>query len=76
MANMFHEIFINIASNLYVRSDQFETNTSKLEAFTSSMLDNHITKFNIPAMKEETLKMTEILLHGKARGPDDNSVQY
>ena len=76
MANIFNEFFFNIASNLRVATDKLQMDTSKLENFISSTFDNYITQFNIPAMtEEETLKMIEILLHGKATGSGDISVK-
>ena len=63
-ANMFNEFFINIASNLRATTDKLQMDTSKLENFISSIFDNYITQFIIPAMtEEETLNIARNWRH-------------
>ena len=76
MANMFNGFFANIASALRANLLSVDLDTSKLEYFVSSRLDNYITQFNIPAITtQQTLRLIVSLPNGKATGPDGASVR-
>ena len=68
--------FANIASALRANLLSVDLDTSKLEYFVSSRLDNYITQFNILAITaQQTLRLIVSLPHGKATGPDGVSVR-
>ena len=67
---------MNIASELRVNSTYTEADTSKLESFVSSKLNNSISQFNfVPTTVQDTQKMIGNLPSGKATGPDDINVR-
>ena len=73
---MFNDYFVNIVSELGASFTTTEEDTSKLESFVSSKLENYITQFNIPNITvEDTLRLIENLPSGKATGPDDISAR-
>ena len=76
IANILNEYFVNIASELRVNSTYTEADTSKLESFVSSKLNNSISQFNfVPTTVQDTQKMIGNLPSGKATGPDDINVR-
>ena len=67
---------MNIASELRVNSTHTEADTSKLESFVSSKLNNSISQFNfVPTTVQDTQKMIGNFPSGKATGPDDINVR-
>ena len=67
---------MNIASELRVNSTYTETDTSKLESFVSSKLNNSVSQFNfVPTTVQDTQKMIGNLPSGKATGTDDINVR-
>jgi hypothetical protein len=55
---------------------QLRPDTSKLESFVSSKLENYIIQFSIPNITvEDTLRLIENLPSGKATGPGDISAR-
>ncbi len=73
---MFNDYFINIVSELGANFTTTVADTSKLESFVTSKLDNYITQFNIPDVRvQDTLRLIENLPSGKATGPDDISAR-
>ena len=77
IANILNEYFVNIASELRVNSTYTEADTSKLESFVSSKLNNSISQFNfVPTTVQDTQKMIGNLRSGKATGPVTLTSEY
>ena len=77
MANMLNEYFVNISQELkQSETSSFSFDSSKLEEFVSSTVDNFVTQFNIPLITvQETQKFIDNLSSSKATGADEISVK-
>ena len=77
MANMLNEYFVNISQELkQSETSSFSFDSSKLEEFVSSTVDNFVTQFNIPLITvQETQKFIDNLSSSKATGADKISVK-
>ena len=77
MANILNEYFVNIAQGLkQSQTSSVSFNSSKLEEFVSSTVDNFVTQFNIPLITvQETQKFIDNLSSSKATGADEISVK-
>ena len=77
MANMFNEYFVNIAQELkQSQTSSVSFDSSKLEEFVSSTVDNFVTQFNIPLITvQETQKIIDKLSSSKATRADEIGVK-
>ena len=77
MANMLNEYFVNVAQELkQSQTSSVSFDSSKLEEFVSSTVDNFVTRFNIPLITvQETQKFIDNLSSSKATGADEVSVK-
>lgn len=77
MENMLNEYFVNIAQELkQSQTSPVSFDSSKLEEFVSSTVDNFVTQFNIPFITvHETQKYIDNLSSSKATGADEISVK-
>ena len=78
MANMLNEYFVNIAQELnQSQASSVSFDSSKLEEFVSSTVDNFVTQFNIPPFitVQETQKVIDNLSSSKTTGADEISVK-
>jgi hypothetical protein len=66
---MFNDYFVNIVSELGASFTTTEEDTSKLESFVSSKLENYITQFNIPNIYNSGRHPEINLPSGNATGP-------
>ena len=77
MANMLNEYFENIAQELkQSQPSSVSFDSSKLEEFVFSTVDNFVTQFNIPLITvHEAQKFIDNLSSSKASGADEISVK-
>ena len=77
MANMLNEYFVNIAQELkQSQHSSVSFDSSKLEEFVFSTIDNFVTQFNIPLITvHETQKFIDNLSSSKANGAGEISVK-